>query len=181
MIQLLVVDDFAIAPIGPRERNDLLELLDDRVGSKATRSTCTARSPCAAGAPAPRRGTRTSRTRRERARCAPVRGARGGAAARYEATRAAAREAAPGSVTAPGGKTEPAQLNAGRPSGRRRERHHGYTPAFPHGQHKPRVQRGEDGTSVGHDPRNRWSQSRNPRSSAPESVCPLTIVTGQSK
>ena len=33
---LLVIDDFAIAPIGPRERNDLLELLDDRVGTRAT-------------------------------------------------------------------------------------------------------------------------------------------------
>ena len=33
--QLLIIDDFAIAPIGPRERNDLLELLDDRVGSRA--------------------------------------------------------------------------------------------------------------------------------------------------
>jgi hypothetical protein len=27
--------DFAIAPIGPRERNDLLELLDERVGTRA--------------------------------------------------------------------------------------------------------------------------------------------------
>ena len=35
-IQLLVIDDFAISPIGPRERNDLLELLDDRVGSRAS-------------------------------------------------------------------------------------------------------------------------------------------------
>ena len=35
-IQLLIVDDFAISPIGPRERNDLLELLDDRVGSRST-------------------------------------------------------------------------------------------------------------------------------------------------
>jgi len=34
-IQLLIVDDFAISPIGPRERNDLLELLDDRVGSRS--------------------------------------------------------------------------------------------------------------------------------------------------
>lgn len=33
---VLVIDDFAIAPIGARERNDLLELLDDRVGSRAT-------------------------------------------------------------------------------------------------------------------------------------------------
>ena len=31
-ISVLIIDDFAIAPIGPRERNDLLELLDDRVG-----------------------------------------------------------------------------------------------------------------------------------------------------
>ncbi|MDA8349169.1 MAG: IS21-like element helper ATPase IstB [Pseudomonadota bacterium] len=35
-IQLLVIDDFAISPIGPRERNDLLELLDDRVGSRSS-------------------------------------------------------------------------------------------------------------------------------------------------
>jgi len=35
-ISLLVIDDFAISPIGPRERNDLLELIDDRVGSQAT-------------------------------------------------------------------------------------------------------------------------------------------------
>jgi hypothetical protein len=28
----VVIDDFAISSIGPRERNDLLELLDDRVG-----------------------------------------------------------------------------------------------------------------------------------------------------
>lgn len=33
---VLVIDDFAIAPISARERNDLLELLDDRVGSRAT-------------------------------------------------------------------------------------------------------------------------------------------------
>src|ERR1035437_425489 len=33
---LLVIDDFAISPIGPRERTDLLELLDDRVGARAT-------------------------------------------------------------------------------------------------------------------------------------------------
>lgn len=35
-IQLIVIDDFAIAPIGARERSDLLELLDDRVGMRAT-------------------------------------------------------------------------------------------------------------------------------------------------
>jgi DNA replication protein DnaC len=34
-INILLIDDFAIAPIGPRERNDLLELLDDRVGARA--------------------------------------------------------------------------------------------------------------------------------------------------
>lgn len=33
---LVVIDDFAISPIGPRERNDLLELLDDRVGSRSS-------------------------------------------------------------------------------------------------------------------------------------------------
>ena len=33
---LLVIDDFAISPIGPRERADLLELLDDRVGTRST-------------------------------------------------------------------------------------------------------------------------------------------------
>lgn len=35
-VQLVVIDDFAIAPIGARERSDLLELLDDRVGVRAT-------------------------------------------------------------------------------------------------------------------------------------------------
>ena len=35
-VDVLVIDDFAIAPIGPRERTDLLELLDDRVGSRST-------------------------------------------------------------------------------------------------------------------------------------------------
>jgi DNA replication protein DnaC len=35
-IQLIVIDDFAISPIGARERNDLLELLDDRVDSRAS-------------------------------------------------------------------------------------------------------------------------------------------------
>lgn len=34
--RLAPVDDFAISPIGARERTDLLELLDDRVGSRAT-------------------------------------------------------------------------------------------------------------------------------------------------
>ena len=35
-LDLLVIDDFAIAPMGAPERNDLLELLDDRVGTRAT-------------------------------------------------------------------------------------------------------------------------------------------------
>jgi DNA replication protein DnaC len=35
-IDLLALDDFAIAPITAAERNDLLELLDDRVGTRAT-------------------------------------------------------------------------------------------------------------------------------------------------
>jgi DNA replication protein DnaC len=34
-VNVLLIDDFAIAPIGPRERNDLLELLDDRAGARA--------------------------------------------------------------------------------------------------------------------------------------------------
>ena len=33
---ILIIDDFAISPMGPRERSDLLELLDDRVGSRST-------------------------------------------------------------------------------------------------------------------------------------------------
>src|SRR3990172_12180287 len=35
-VNLLVIDDFAIAPIGARERTDLLEVLDDRVGTRST-------------------------------------------------------------------------------------------------------------------------------------------------
>jgi len=35
-LDLLVIDDFAISPMGPAERNDLLELLDDRVGTRST-------------------------------------------------------------------------------------------------------------------------------------------------
>jgi DNA replication protein DnaC len=35
-VNLVVIDDFAISPIGPRERNDLLELLDDRAGGRST-------------------------------------------------------------------------------------------------------------------------------------------------
>jgi DNA replication protein DnaC len=34
-ISVLIIDDFAIAPIGPRERNHLLELIDDRVGTRS--------------------------------------------------------------------------------------------------------------------------------------------------
>jgi DNA replication protein DnaC len=34
-INVLIIDDFAIAPIGPREGSDLLELLDDRTGNRA--------------------------------------------------------------------------------------------------------------------------------------------------
>jgi len=35
-LDLLVIDDFAISPMGAPERNDLLEVLDDRVGTRAT-------------------------------------------------------------------------------------------------------------------------------------------------
>ena len=35
-LDLLVVDDFAISPMGPAERNDLLELLDERIGTRPT-------------------------------------------------------------------------------------------------------------------------------------------------
>lgn len=35
-LDLLVIDDFAISPMGAPERNDLLEVLDDRVGSRST-------------------------------------------------------------------------------------------------------------------------------------------------
>ena len=35
-VDVLIIDDFAIAPIGARERTDLLELLDDRVGARST-------------------------------------------------------------------------------------------------------------------------------------------------
>ena len=35
-LDLLVIDDFAISPIGAAERNDLLEVLDDRVGARST-------------------------------------------------------------------------------------------------------------------------------------------------
>ncbi len=35
-VDLLLIDDFAIAPMGARERTDLLELLDDRVGARST-------------------------------------------------------------------------------------------------------------------------------------------------
>jgi DNA replication protein DnaC len=35
-LDLLIIDDFAISPIGAAERNDLLEVLDDRVGLRST-------------------------------------------------------------------------------------------------------------------------------------------------
>jgi DNA replication protein DnaC len=35
-LDVLVIDDFALSPIGAAERNDLLELLDDRVGTRST-------------------------------------------------------------------------------------------------------------------------------------------------
>lgn len=35
-LDVLLIDDFALAPITPSERNDLLELLDDRVGTRST-------------------------------------------------------------------------------------------------------------------------------------------------
>ena len=38
-LDVLVIDDFAISPMGASERNDLLEVLDDRVGTKSTRIT----------------------------------------------------------------------------------------------------------------------------------------------
>jgi DNA replication protein DnaC len=34
-IRMLIIDDFAIAPIWPHQSNDLLEHLDDRVGSRS--------------------------------------------------------------------------------------------------------------------------------------------------
>jgi len=35
-VNVLLIDDFAIAPMGARERADLLEILDDRVGTRST-------------------------------------------------------------------------------------------------------------------------------------------------
>ncbi len=35
-VNVLLIDDFAIAPMGARERADLLEVLDDRVGTRST-------------------------------------------------------------------------------------------------------------------------------------------------
>jgi DNA replication protein DnaC len=35
-LDLLVIDDFAISPMGAPERNDLLEVLDDRIGTRST-------------------------------------------------------------------------------------------------------------------------------------------------
>ena len=43
-IDLLAIDDLAIAPITAAERNDLLELLDDRVGTRSTLITSQLRS-----------------------------------------------------------------------------------------------------------------------------------------
>lgn len=33
---LLILDDWSLAPLGDRERRDLLELIEDRVGRRAT-------------------------------------------------------------------------------------------------------------------------------------------------
>ncbi len=35
-LDLLIIDDFGVAPIAPHKLNDLLELLDDRVGARST-------------------------------------------------------------------------------------------------------------------------------------------------
>ena len=35
-LDLLIIDDFAITPMGPAERGELLELLDDRIGTRST-------------------------------------------------------------------------------------------------------------------------------------------------
>lgn len=35
-LDLLILDDFALAPLTQASRNDLLELLDDRVGARST-------------------------------------------------------------------------------------------------------------------------------------------------
>lgn len=35
-LDVLILDDFALAPVTATERNDLLELIDDRVGSRST-------------------------------------------------------------------------------------------------------------------------------------------------
>ena len=35
-LDLLVIDEFAISPIGAAERNDSLELLDDRISTRST-------------------------------------------------------------------------------------------------------------------------------------------------
>jgi DNA replication protein DnaC len=43
-LDLLVIDDFAISPMGAPERNDLLEVLDDRVGTRSTLITASCRS-----------------------------------------------------------------------------------------------------------------------------------------
>ena len=36
MLRTTLIDDFAISPVDAGQRNDLLELLDDRVGSRST-------------------------------------------------------------------------------------------------------------------------------------------------
>ena len=48
-LELLVIDDFAISPMGAPERNDLLEVLDDRVGLRST--LITSQLPVKAGTP----------------------------------------------------------------------------------------------------------------------------------
>ena len=35
-LDLMVIDDFAISPMGAAERNNLLELLDERIGTRST-------------------------------------------------------------------------------------------------------------------------------------------------
>ena len=44
-VDVLLLDDFAGAPIEASERTDLLELLDDRVGTKATKALITCLQP----------------------------------------------------------------------------------------------------------------------------------------
>jgi len=44
-LDLLILDDFGIAPMAAHERNDLLELLDDRAGSRSTLITSQSAPP----------------------------------------------------------------------------------------------------------------------------------------